>query len=47
MCRYGFKDEDEKVGGPIEIDLDEDEAETPTEATGETFYFKCGVSDYL
>jgi hypothetical protein len=39
--RYGFKDENEQAGGPIEIDLDDDEeAEVSADGTGETFYFK-------
>jgi hypothetical protein len=41
LRRYGFKDEHEQAGGPIEIDLDDDEeAEPPADGTGETFYFK-------
>jgi len=39
-CRYGFKDENEQAGGPIEIDLDEDEVAVSADGNGETFYFK-------
>jgi len=38
---YCFQDEREKVGGTIEIDLDEDESElAPIVNSGATFYFK-------
>jgi len=38
---YRFKNEQEAVGGTIEIDLDEDEPEqAPMDDSGATFYFK-------